>query len=139
MTKDLTPETTNTSPRLTAVVRGPSRCVGESQRRRELAAQRRQEERSRWAPAAEAEEPAVAAEDEPAQRALRTRDLLVERRQCRRARAAPAQLDRLRQPVEAELGRARLRKAPERGARLRRVEHVLTPFRGQELALEEGR
>ena len=112
--------------------------IGESERRRQLAAQHGQQEALALRARGHAQEPAVAAEDESAQRALGARDLLVERGQSNGPEPAAAQLDRLRQPVEAELGRARPGEAPERGTRLRRVDDLLALFSGQELSLEEG-
>ena len=99
--------------------------VGEGQRRRQLAAEDGQEEALALGARGHAQEAAVAAEDEPAERALGARNLLVERRQPDGPEAGAAQVDGLREPVEPELGRARPRESPERGTRLRRIVDLL--------------
>jgi len=90
VTKDLTPVTTNASPRRTAVVRGPSRASVKAR-----AAVSRREHGQRKALALRAGRHAQEPRHRPgqaAQRALGVRDLLVERRQAYGSESAAAQL-----------------------------------------------
>ena len=112
--------------------------VGEGKGRGQLAAQHRQEEALALRARGHTQEPTVAAQDEAAQRALGARDLLVERRQCHGPEAAAAQLGRLGEPVEAELGRARSRPTPECRTRLRVVGKALLHGSGLQLFLDKS-
>ncbi len=116
----------------------PLACVGEGQRGRQLAAEDGQEKALTLSAGRQAQEPAVSAEDEASQRALRAGDLLVERDQPHRPETAASQLGGLGEPEEAGLGRASPRPTPERRARLRLVGDALPRRGGLELFGDEG-
>ena len=138
VTKDFTPESTKASPRLVAVVRGPSRASVKARAAVSSPLSTGRRKRSRWDPVASRKSPPSPPRMQLVENALRSRDLLVERDPAERPQPAAAQLEGLGQAIESELGRAGARPAPQRGSRLAFLHDLLPPLRGEHLVLEEA-